>query len=236
MKPNGVPPMARRLHDTARWRGRALLALAASLLALGGCTAQRDLRKVELAELVGWLPGQYDNKEQVARDAQNGKPLHTALALALLRIDAPYVGDHVFYSQEMAADDPRRVTAQRVLAFDVADDAKIVQRTYLLNEPARWRDGQLDPDLFKSLTLPDVKNLAGCELVWTKSGERFTGANNRQTCRTSSRLTGESVLTEMRAELGPAELFLGERAYSLSGEPVGADAEQALYRFQKRHE
>lgn len=216
-------------------RAWAALAAACCSLALGGCASQSDLRTVELAQLSGWLPGRYDNKDQVAQDTRAGRKVHETLAVVIVRIDAPFIGDHVFYFQEMAADDPRRVTAQRVLAFDVSDNAKIVQSVFVLAEANRWRDGQLNPDIFTSLMMPDVRRLAGCEVIWTKSGEHFAGAGNRQTCRTSSRMSGETVLIESQTELDANEFAMGERSYDLSGHLVQNNLEEPLYRFQKRN-
>lgn len=225
----------RSCTSTARG-ARALLALACGLTVLAGCATKADVQQVDLAYLVAWFPGQYDNKQQAAQDAHAGKRVHPALALVVVPVDSPYIGEHVFYSQEMAADDPLRVTAQRVVSFEVVDATKIIERVYLLAEPARWRDGHLNPDIFKGLTLPDVKKLAGCDLVWTKSGERFTGANDRRACHSTSRLTGESVLIETRAELSLSEFAIGDLSYNLSGQVIDGDADSPLYRFQKRHE
>ncbi len=62
-----------------------------------------------LNELVALLPGSYDNIAQ-ARTC----PDHSSLRLVIAPVQAPLVGDHVFYMQEMAGDDPRRVLSQRL--------------------------------------------------------------------------------------------------------------------------
>ena len=46
---------------------KALLLLGASLLA-GGCTTNDNLRQADLDRIAEWLPGTYDNREQVDAD------------------------------------------------------------------------------------------------------------------------------------------------------------------------
>lgn len=212
-------------------------AVATFLIALtvvAGCTGQTKLREAELSQLAQWLPGRYDNLEQAQGDARRGGAPHEALAMVIVPIYAPVLGKYAFYSQEMAADDPRRVTAQRVIAFDLAGD-KLVQSMFALAEPVRWRDAHLNPDLFKAL-IPhqDVRPLAGCELVWKKDGERFTAANDPARCRIASRITGSTVNLDVRAELAPGELAMSDRSYDASGKLVYGNPDEPFYRFVKR--
>ncbi len=111
-----------------RW-GAAMASLLASLALLAGCGGSMAERKGELAQLSRLLPGEYDNKEQASSpDAAN----ITALRIAIVPIYAPLVGRDIFYLQEMAADDARRVTAQRVLSLEVTPDGKLLQGVYSL--------------------------------------------------------------------------------------------------------
>ncbi|HEX7416914.1 MAG TPA: hypothetical protein VF315_02575, partial [Steroidobacteraceae bacterium] len=60
--------MPERSRTSTARRARALLALACGLTVLAGCATKADVQKVELAYLVAWFPGQYDNKQQAAQD------------------------------------------------------------------------------------------------------------------------------------------------------------------------
>lgn len=215
-------------------RGKAAVLAVVALAALGGCAGNAKRAQSQLAELVQWLPGTYDNRAQ-AREA-SGAHGHEPLTLVIVPIYAPALGKYAFYAQEMAADDPRRVTAQRVLAFDVVGrDDRIVQATFALAEPVRWRDAHLNPDLFKALIAhQDVRRLEGCDLEWTRQDEGFTAANERASCRITSRLTDNMVSVEMRAELAPGTLALAERYYDAAGRLVHGHREEPFYRFVKR--
>jgi hypothetical protein len=178
----------------AAWfAGAALFAFAAA-----GCTNDVKLREAELQQLAAILPGRYDNREQPPPEgAQGGAGAEVALELNIVEIYAPFLSDHVFYVQENAFGDPRRVLSQRLFVFDVAGDARIRQRTLGFAEPNRWRDGHLNTDLFKGLMGQDVGAAAGaCGLVWTLGMEAFTGkAASPATCIGVSRaeLTGRGL-------------------------------------------
>jgi len=203
-------------------------------LVLGACADQRKLREAELAELAQWLPGAYDNTAQNAEDLRSGRKEHEALAIVVTPIYAPFISEHVFYSQEMAADDPRRVLGQRVLAFRVDDDDRIVQSVMSLAEPARWRDGHLNPDLFKALMARDIGSAAGCDMYWKKEPTKFVAENDKSRCRITSRVTGGPVTVEARAELTPSELAMSDRSYDPSGKLVYGHSDEPFYRFRKR--
>src|SRR5690606_6800047 len=79
------------------WFGTLLVLLAA-------CASQPARDEVFMARLVATLPGSYDN---LAQARQGGG--HAALRLVIAPVQAPQVADHVYYVQEMAADDARRV-------------------------------------------------------------------------------------------------------------------------------
>jgi hypothetical protein len=181
------------LRTIRRAAPAALLAFATA-----ACTNDVKLREAELQQLAAILPGRYDNREQPPPEgAQGAAGAETALELNIVEIYAPFLSDHVFYVQENAFGDPRRVLSQRLFVFDVAGDARILQRTLGFAEPNRWRDGHRNTDLFKGLMGQDVGASAGaCALEWTLDTEAFVGkAPSAGTCIGVSRaeLTGRGL-------------------------------------------
>lgn len=192
------PKSRSRSRSATAIRVRALVASlwvgAATLLA--GCSNDVALRKAELQQLAAILPGHYDNRSQSPPAAGGAE---TALELNVAPIYAPFLSDHVFYVQENAFGDPRRVLSQRLFVFDVTPDNRIRQRTFGFAEPLRWRDGHLNTDLFKGMMGQDVGASAGaCVLDWQLAGQAFTG-----------RARGPCV-GAAQAELTGAALSLGE--------------------------
>lgn len=194
---------------------RVLTVLA--LLCLAACSSTADLRKAELSELSGWLPGTYGNGSG---------------SIAFVPIYAPFISDHVFFNEETALRDGRAVvTSQRVVAFEVIDK-QIVQASYLLTEPARWRAGLAHPELFKGLMEADLRLLAGCEMLWVKDQERFVGANDRKNCRSSRPGSGLAFL-DARAEVTADDYARSERWFDAAGRELGGAGSESLERFRR---
>jgi hypothetical protein len=179
-------------------KGLRTTLVAAALLLLGGCANDLKLREAELQQLATLLPGRYDNRAQ-AEPAAGGA--ETALELNIVPIYAPFLSDHVFYVQENAYGDARRVLSQRLFVFDISGEKRILQRSFGFAEPVRWRDGHRNTDLFKGLMGQDVGPTAGsCVLEWTLGPQSFTGRSPAPgPCGGLS-----------RAELTPAGLTVGE--------------------------
>ncbi len=146
----------------------ALALLAA--LSLTGCAAGLKKAQSNLAEIGDLLPGRYNNVAQAEDDAKAGRDLHTAVQLDIVRIEMPMLSDYVFYAQETGAEGQRRIVTQRLLTFDAVDDGSVVERVYNFSEPGRWRDGHLNPGLFTGMMFRDTQPLAGCDLLWKKTG------------------------------------------------------------------
>jgi CpeT/CpcT family (DUF1001) len=174
-------------HPRSRVRALALAGAALLAVVAAGCTNDVKLRKAELQQLAALIPGRYDNREQAGAAPEGGAD--TALELNVVPIYAPFLSDHVFYVQENAFGDPRRVLSQRLFVFDVSGEARILQRVLGFAEPTRWRDGHLNTDLFKGLMTQDVGVAAGsCILEWTLGAQAFTGqAASPATCTGASR-------------------------------------------------
>jgi hypothetical protein len=231
----GRAPRVRAAQPGLQRLPRARVALMCIAVAsLGACTDQQKVREGEMAELLVQLAGRYDNSGQVRADVQHGvRPPHDALAIVLVPVDNPGIGEHMFYVQEMAADDPNRVMVQRVWTFGV-QDKRIVQSVWTLKEPLRWRDAQRNPETLESMVNVDVSPVRGCNITWKKAGEKFTGANDPKTCRSTSRLTGGSVRIDTRMEIEGNELSLAETATDAAGQLVEGRTDEPFIRFRKQ--
>jgi len=211
-----------------------LLLLVVVLPWLAACNTTATRGEAALNELVALLPGSYDNIAQ-ARAA----PDHSSLRLAIALVQAPLVGDHVYYVQEMAADDPRRVLSQRLYVLNSVPDSESSAMTQLdFAEPTRWRNGHENRDLFRSLLMQDLRVRTGCDLLWKKSEseEGFTATNNAQQCRTNSRETGETLKVEQRMELDADGLSIFDQRRDAAGAVVSGNESDPWYRFSRRAE
>jgi hypothetical protein len=186
-------------------------AVALAMLLLPGCTDQTKVHETELSELLVVLPGRYDNTAQVEADTRNrANAPHDAVALTITHVFTPRLGHHVYYAQETAADDPRRVFSQKMYSFTVDEKRGIVETLYEFTEPLRWRDGQQNKDLFTSLVTDDVQPEA-CQLLWKKKGEDFVATHDPKACPDAA---GGTVVTQ--AEFSGGVLTVGEYKFRRS--------------------
>lgn len=205
------------------------LFLCVLLASLAGCASQPKKSDLFVAEVAALLPGSYDNLAQAR--AGHG---HAALRLVIAPVQAALVGERVYYVQEMAADDPRRVLAQRLYVLagvEGAERAVLLQADFA--EPSRWRDGHLNRDLFKSLLPEDVRPRAGCDLVFSREPDGLV-ASGRDSCRVSAPGTGEALKVEQRIELDADGIAIREVQRDAAGVPVGGSAGDSWYRFARR--
>jgi CpeT/CpcT family (DUF1001) len=165
--------------------------LCGMLLMLGGCAsdgkhAQDKMTEADLLLMLTMLPGRYDNSAQAELDVRsNVHPAHDPVVLIITHVFTPRLGKYVYNAQESAADDPRRVLGQKMWSFELDEKRGLVQTLYEVNEPARWRDGYLNKDLFTSMQMEDVQP-EGCRLIWKKKGDGFAAAHDPKACPDSA--------------------------------------------------
>lgn len=218
--------------DNSQYR-RSAVAMVLACLILPGSAGAKENPDVALQELVQMFPGHWDNTAQVQADIAQGLPSpHEAVVLDIVPIEALMLGENVFYVQESIAGDPNRVLGQKVVMFGVVKK-EIVQTDYALNEPNRWRNGQLNPDLFKGLMTQDVHTVKGCSLRWKRDNDKFVAANDPRTCH--ARVGGAAGVAAIlaRAELGPVEYATAEQAYDKPGHLAQGRLDDPFYRFRK---
>lgn len=203
------------------WVG--LAALAAS------CASGPKSDEVFVNQLLAQLGGSYDNLAQ-----SRASPDHAPLKLMIAPVQAPLVGEHVFYVQEMAADDARRVTAQHLYVVDAVPDkelAMLVQADFA--EPLRWRDGHLNLELFRSMLAQDLRPRPGCDLLFKRDGAGFSAATVGN-CRASARDTGEALRVEQRVTINGDGIALFEQQRDAAGQLVHGTESDPWYRFARR--
>jgi CpeT/CpcT family (DUF1001) len=170
-------------------------ALLLTVCALSACASIREEHQHEkdLAQLATWLPGTYDTGSQ-------------GITLNVVKVFAPRIGKHVFYAQEIASNDPNRVMSERLLNFQLDEQSgAIVETIYNLVEPARWREGVNNPDLFTAIMTDEVRSVHGCQLLWVKTKDLISGVRSAKCHDTSGTTTAKAWLTDEALTLGTIE-------------------------------
>jgi len=214
-------------------RPAVVTVLGSLIFALSASAGAGEKPEMVLQELAQMLPGHYENTAQVQAEVAHGSQApHEALALDIVPIEAIMIGDNVFYVQESVAGDPNRILGQKIVMFGVVKK-DIVQTDYALAEPHRWRNGQLNPDLFKGLMVQDVRTNKGCSLRWKREDDKLVGANDPKTCHARASGAGGMAAIQVRAELGPVEYAVAEQVYDKAGHLAQGRQDDPFYRFHK---
>jgi hypothetical protein len=198
-------------------------------LLLASCASGPKPDEVFMAQLLATLPGSYDNLAQ-----SRASPDHPPLKLMIAPVQAPLVGDHVFYVQEMAADNAQRVLAQRLYVVNEVPDKQMAVLTQAdLAEPLRWRDGHLKRNLFQGMLMQDLRVRGGCDLLFKRDGNSFAAALTGN-CRGSARDTGEALRVEQRITLNADGIAIFEQQRDAAGKLVYGDEPDPWYRYARR--
>jgi hypothetical protein len=202
------------MAEGARGGVRVLAALACcAALAAPGCAGKPPATEADLTLMLTMLPGRYDNRAQAEADVKSGiHPAHEAVALVIIHVYTPRLGHYVYYAQESAADDPRRVLSQKMYAFQLDEKRGIVETMYEFVDPLRWRDGYQSKDLFTAVQTEDVQP-EGCQLLWKKKGDGFVAAHDQKICPDS----GGDAAAATQMQLVAGALDVGDYKFVRKG-------------------
>ncbi len=169
------------------------------------------------------MQGRFDTH---APGRETNLPIDQRLVDSRQRADAPAIGEVVFYLQLNQGAD-LRLYRQRLLVFAIEGES-IVQRAYVLNDPARFVDARSGDAVLSDIAADDIRPMfeRGCGQVWTTTESGFRGYTDPGTCRIVSSRTGKPRRIEAEAVLTTDELLLVERGYDdemnqLFGTPQG---------------
>ncbi|MCS6946945.1 MAG: CpcT/CpeT family chromophore lyase [Steroidobacteraceae bacterium] len=184
-----------------RGERRQRIALLAATAAIGGIVAAgvaaaADRSRTLLAATAAALPGDY----RLDSGADGA-----AVALTIVEVYAPALGERVFYLHEAMASDPSRIVQQRLLALNpLKRRDQVLVTLFALREPLRWRQGHRQPELFKSLVRDDLRGLGACDRLLL----RREAAPGAATAELVARFVEPSCGSGLR--LGAAGLYLGD--------------------------
>lgn len=220
-----------------------------TLLVVGGpvCAQGQDSHPSErdLMVMNELLPGQYDNWNQNYFDGRRklAEPLrHERQHTQVARVNAPALGEHVYYVVDYRDNDPAKVTRRRVWSLTADPQAGAVRMKIFWIDDAnsvRYSAGLTDAALWNNAKPQDFRYAVGCDVYWKKEAGQFAGASNPETCRFQS--AGSSggrgeIFGDYRYTLAPSALWIYDaerdrRGNSLAGHPSGV-----AYQLQRARE
>ncbi len=211
----------------------ATLLLAAPLAA--AAEAASDLDR-QLALLLAWFPGEWDNHEQHWQQAavdKRDKPIER-IHHVFVPVSVPAVGEHVFFVRQTLDDDPDKVFLQRLYAFSKNPPRGAIQMTiHSFKDEAKYADAWRVPAILEGLSKNALETRPGCEVYWTLQVDHFAGSMDSGACRFLSPSLGKEIVGNDTSRLSFDELWISDSAKDAMGRPASGNPDGVPHRSRK---
>lgn len=159
------------------------------LIALTALGADESNLNGELALVDEFLPGTFDNYEQIYWEEEGNTPKelrHRRSTATTIRVDLPQFGEHVFYTHAYWDGNPARREYRNLYILYADQETNAVRmRLLIIPQPERLDNALTDQSVLKSLTpasLAPMEMVPGCNTVWRLRGVQFTTEFAGTTC------------------------------------------------------
>ena len=189
---------------------RFLVPVLACIPAAATAAPETDPFARDLLVLTEWFEGEFDNEEQRwfqadPRSATPEEERHVRLHTTHKRVSAPRFGEHVFYVEEYAENDPGNVFRQRLVIFSSAPEAGGMRMQQgFFHDPDRFLGAQHIPGFFGDMKPSDAFFLDECDVYWKRVAGQFEGGMRPKAC-----VFGEGALRRYAVH----ELYLSPDKY-----------------------
>lgn len=198
----------------------------------------------ELNALIGWVVGDFDNQQQVARgdnflveSTPDPSRAPDLLFPVFALVEAPALGRYVIYLQWPIGSPEGRLQRQRIWAFEIDETRNAVMMDFFtLRDPDRWRDAQLDPkSALRSMTRDDlIPYPPACRLPFRRHADVFIGEIPRGECRIISQQTRTDMTINARIVIGRDQVWYEESGVRQDGSVVFKVPASGSYQFRRR--
>ncbi len=178
----------------------------------------------DLVQLLQWFPGEYDNHEQVYKEAEADLPKekrHRQTHHIFYKVDLAFIPGQTLYAQQSQHYDLKNIYRQRIYAFEIDETELAIRlRIYTPKAPEKLTDGHLKPEVFQSLTEEDFFLKPGCDVFWKFDGKAYNGYLKENACSYYSESFATQVYLNETLMLRKDALLLEDTAKDASGSPV----------------
>lgn len=183
-----------------------------------------DSLKQDLNELLHWFPGEYDNHQQVYREAVLNTPKemrHRQTHHIFYPVSLDFIEGHQIYAQQSQHYDLNDIYRQRIYAFNVDEAEQAIRLTiYTPKDPAKLKNVHLNPTLLNELTSNDFILKPGCDVFWKRKADQFEGYLKENACNYFSKRFGKRVYLNETLILRKDALLLDDKGVDKAGNLV----------------
>lgn len=194
----------------------------------GGLNAQEknnpNVLQRDLEELLNWFPGEYDNHQQVYKEAMlntSKERRHRQTHHIFHPVQLDFIPGLKLYAQQSQHYNLADIYRQRIYAFTVDEAEKAIRLTiYTPKEPTKFKNAHLNASIFEKLTEEDFYLKPGCEVFWKKEKDHFRGYLKENACNYYSEKFGKQVYLNETLILRKDALLLDDTAVDSEGNLV----------------
>jgi len=183
-----------------------------------------DSLKQDLIELLNWFPGEYDNHEQVYKEAVlkiSKEMRHRQTHHIFYPVSLDFIKGKQIYAQQSQHYNLDDIYRQRIYAFNVDETEQAIRLTiYTPKNPSRLKNAHLDPTLFDKLTADDFILKPGCDVFWKRKDGQFEGYLKENACNYYSKRFGKQVYLNETLILRKDALLLDDKGVDKDGNLV----------------
>jgi hypothetical protein len=183
----------------------------------------RNVLEKDLATLLQWFPGRYDNDLQVYFDGELNTPqenrngrIHSIFAPVTL----PAFGPNTFYVEQYADGDPSKIYRQRIYRFSADHGENAIKLEIFAPSPEQataMRGAYADPSKLAALTPTNMTLYPGCDVYWQRQDNQFRGYMKTGACRVASRRSGKTLIIHDDLVLTDHSIWIADRAADDTG-------------------
>jgi len=211
-----------------------LLTLFLAFATTGSAAAETHGLDESLALLLAWFPGEYDNNEQVWQQKEDGVAAadrHERIHHVFLAVEAPAIGEHVFFVKQYMDGDYEKVYRQRLYRFEKNADENAIELTiFSFEDEKAYRYVDRDPSVIRDITPAALKTTPGCEVYWVYEEGAFRGYMKDRACHFFSERLGKEIYITDTLYLDEDEIHIGDKAFDAGGKAVFGRDEPHLNR------
>ncbi len=178
----------------------------------------------DLDTLLKWFPGEYDNHQQVYKEAIDKLPQekrHRQTHHIFKEVHLDFIPGRKLYAQQSQHYDLNDLYRQRIYGFEIDTIERAIRlRIYTPRDPGKLTNGHLKPKLFTTLSAEDFFLKPGCDVFWKREGTVFKGYLKKNACNYFSDRFGKQVYLNETLILSKDALVLEDKATDSEGKPV----------------
>lgn len=182
--------------------------------------------EAQLAQIMEWWPGDYNNDAQLEQLAAQGKPIwrkddtgkpgHIEVTSHYRAVDLPAFGENVLYVEETKHGEPGNIFRQRIYVLSVDEELdKVRVALWTFSDKEKYVGAYQDLSKLDGLT-PDAMSTFGapCDLITNPEGRKYHIAMNAKDCQFGENYFSYQVL------LGPDSFWFRDKIAKVADDAI----------------